>query len=105
MRESTIEKKVTEHAKSLGWVSYKWSSPNNRGVPDRLYISTTNIVAIEFKASGKRPTKLQLRQIGILINNGLPVYVIDSIEDGRELFTRITVRLPTQNGRVDYSAA
>lgn len=85
-RESYIERKVTGHATANGWRSYKWSSPNNRGVPDRLYFKAARAIIIEFKAPGKRPTKLQLATHRKLEDQGFHVHVIDDIEAGKRLF-------------------
>lgn len=38
VRESDIEKKVCDRAKSLGWITPKFKSPMNRGVPDRIFM-------------------------------------------------------------------
>ena len=59
MRESEIEKKVSNYAKTQGWLSYKFVSPSNRGVPDRIYLKAGKCIFIEFKAPKKKPTKLQ----------------------------------------------
>ncbi len=87
MRESVVEKKVTEHAKQNGWLSYKWTSPNNRAVPDRLFFKSSVVVLVEFKAPGKQPTKLQQAIHQKLNNQGFIVHVIDDIETGKQLFT------------------
>lgn len=88
MRESTIEKKVTQFAQQHGWLSYKWCSPNNKGVPDRIYFHGGEALAIEFKAPGKTATKLQQAVHKKLTNQGFEVHVIDSIETGQALFAR-----------------
>lgn len=86
MRESTIEKQITLYAKQQGWISYKWSSPNSRGVPDRLYFKAGIVLLVEFKAPGKKPTKLQTNIHQKLRANNFIVHVIDSIETGKQLF-------------------
>jgi len=82
VRESFIEGKVTAWAKKNGWLSYKWVSPSNAGVPDRLFFKDGRVVIIEFKAPGKKPTPLQSRVIATLRLEGLEVYVIDDYERG-----------------------
>ena len=89
MRESLIEKKVTKHAQSLGWLAYKFSSPSNRAVPDHLYIKNGITVYIEYKAPGKLPTKLQLEIHNKFKSHGVEVYVIDDVEQGGALFNAI----------------
>jgi len=86
MRESVIEKKVSDYAKLLGWLSYKFTSPSNRGVPDHIYFREGRTILIEFKAPGKLPTKLQQKHIQRLQDQLIHVYVVDDIEQGKEIF-------------------
>ena len=84
--EAQIEKKVTEHAKKAGWLSYKWVSPSQRWVPARLYFKNGQVKMIEFKAPGKFPTRGQAIIHKILRREGLTVHVIDTVEKGVALF-------------------
>ena len=86
MRESVIEKKVSDYAKLLGWLSYKFTSPQNRGVPDHIYFKEGHTILIEFKAPGKLPTKLQQKHIQRLQDQLIHVYVVDDIEQGKGIF-------------------
>ncbi|RTL03552.1 VRR-NUC domain-containing protein [Candidatus Dependentiae bacterium] len=86
MLESRIEKPVCAYAKNLGWLCYKWVSPGNRGVLDRFFIRDGIIIFIEFKAPGKKPSKLQARVIDALKYNKCKVHVIDSVAKGKSLF-------------------
>ena len=81
MRESLIERKCCQWAKAQGWLVFKFVSPSNRGVPDRLFIKDGRHVFIEFKAPGKHPTALQQRTAEKMLEQGATVYVIDSVED------------------------
>ena len=81
MRESTIEKNCSTWAKNNGWLGYKFSSPQQRGVPDRLFIKNGSTVYIEFKAPGKQATKYQLHTIAKMTAHGAIVHVIDNIGD------------------------
>jgi|TARA_R110000796_G_scaffold81106_1_gene178917 hypothetical protein len=81
MRESTIETKCSRWAKDNGWLGFKFSSPQQRGVPDRLYIKNTQTVYVEFKAPGKHATKYQLHTIEKIRDHGANVYIIDNLED------------------------
>ena len=38
MRESEIEKILVYEVKKLGGIAYKWVSPGNDGVPDRIVV-------------------------------------------------------------------
>jgi hypothetical protein len=80
IRERDIEKKVTDWAKKNSWLTYKFVSPSNRGVPDRVFIRAGIIIWIEFKAPGKVPTPLQAQTIKKMKAQGCEVYVCDSVE-------------------------
>ena len=86
MRESAIEKQVCSIARNRGWLAYKWASPNQRGVPDRIFIKNGQILLAEFKAPGKKPTPLQAHIHQKLQQQGINVRVIDSVETGITLF-------------------
>lgn len=88
MLESTIEKKVSDFAKDQGWLSYKFTSPSNRGVPDRLYLKEGVCIFIEFKATGKKPSKLQDKIISRIRDQGFLVYIVDSIDGGKNIFAK-----------------
>lgn len=86
MRESRIEKSVTDHAKKNDWLSYKFKSANNRGVPDRIFLKQGVIHFVEFKATGEKPTKLQRFIHALFKQAGFPVLVIDDIDQGKAIF-------------------
>ena len=86
--EAQIEKKVTEHAKKAGWLSYKWVSPSQRWVPDRLYFKNGQVKMIEVKAPGQFPTKGQAIIHKMLRSEGCTVHVIDTVEKGVALLER-----------------
>jgi len=85
VREAYIERRVTELAKAKGWLSFKWVSPSQRGVPDRMYFKDGKLVLVEFKAPGKKPTPYQEAIHRRLLAAGVTVHVIDSVEDGEKL--------------------
>jgi hypothetical protein len=82
MLESAIENKVCDLAKKAGWLSFKFVSPAQRGVPDRIFIKTGRVVFIEFKAPSKKPTPLQDHIMRKMVDAGCEVWVCDSIEEG-----------------------
>lgn len=81
-RESVIERTVVRYARSLGVIVYKFQSPAQRGVPDRVCIYRGLVWFIEFKATGARPTVQQQHHINMILEQGVKVLVIDNIEDG-----------------------
>jgi len=60
MLEKTIEAHLVKRMKEIGGECYKWSSPGNRGVPDRICIfPNARVLFIEVKKPGQEPSKLQ----------------------------------------------
>lgn len=81
MREQVIEKYLTKSVVAMGGRCYKWVSPGNVGVPDRIVVLPGNtVLMVEVKASGKLPTSIQRYQHGILKALGVAVYIVDSVE-------------------------
>ena len=86
MRESVIEQKVCAAAKSKGWLVHPKAAAGTRGWPDRTFIKSDQLLFVEFKAPGKKPTRLQEHMHQKLEAQGYKVYVVDSVEAGLELF-------------------
>lgn len=84
--EKEIERDVCKFAKSKGWLYYKFSSINNRGVPDRIFIAPGGrIIFVEFKRPGNKPTSLQTFVHDTLKRQGCTVWIVDNVEDGKQL--------------------
>ena len=78
MLEKDIEKYLRDQVKKLGGKAYKFVSPGNSGVPDRMVcLPGGRIYFVELKAPGKKPTVLQLRQMKLLRDLGFNVKVLD----------------------------
>lgn len=89
--ESEVQKKVRDYAKSLGWLTYKWRSVNQRGVPDCIFVSPKGqTLFVEFKRKGGKPTALQERVIKDLKANKALVFVIDDIDYGIGVISYLT---------------
>lgn len=86
--EATIERAVCDYAKRRGWLAYKFTSPANRAVPDRMFVRGGVVLFVEFKSPGKKPTKLQAHEHDKLRAAGAWVFVVDNVDAGRELFDR-----------------
>lgn len=80
MLESTIEKKVVAYCNQHGLVTYKFTSPNNRGVPDRIILGHSSILFLELKAPGQRPSLLQQREHRRISETGHYVLTADSYD-------------------------
>ena len=86
MLEKDIEKKVCDYAKQVGFLVYKFSSPNHVGVPDRMFVGQyQHVFWIEFKAKGKQPTPVQEREARKLSDCGFEVFLVDDVEYGKEV--------------------
>tara|TARA_B100000029_G_scaffold102147_1_gene92546 strand:+ start:2360 stop:2623 length:264 start_codon:yes stop_codon:yes gene_type:complete len=85
MREGYIQRKVRDYAEFKGWVARRWSSPGRRSVPDYIFFRNGEVKMIEFKSTGKKPTKAQRKEHRRLNRAGFPVDVIDNIEEGKRL--------------------
>ena len=71
MREKEIEKILVLEVKKLGGRAYKWISPGNDGVPDRIVIFPgRQPVFVELKTDTGRLTALQKVQIDRLRSLG-----------------------------------
>jgi len=61
--EAKIEKKVVEFCRKNGLLTFKFASPSNRGVPDRIIVHKGKVMFLELKRPGNTPTALQEREI------------------------------------------
>ncbi|MFP7271993.1 VRR-NUC domain-containing protein [Bacillus safensis] len=78
-REKDIEKYLREQVKRIKGVAYKFESPGNIGVPDRLVLLPGGkVYFVELKAPGRKPRPTQIRQQKRIKDLGNEVYVIDS---------------------------
>lgn len=81
MRESKIEKDCCKLAKKWGCLVFKFTSPGNKGVPDRLFINPKGeTFYVEFKRPGEKLRPIQEYQIGRLKEHGVRVYVCDNVD-------------------------
>jgi hypothetical protein len=75
MREKPIEEYLRDEVKRIGGRAFKFVSPGNDGVPDRLVCLPGGLVVfVETKAAGKKSTKLQRLQQRRLESLGFTVF-------------------------------
>ena len=92
IRERDVEKRLVRKIKAIGGKAYKFRSPNNRSVPDRLCIfEWPNFFFVECKAPGKEPTPAQWEEINRLRERKFVVYIIDTYEKVDLLMKQIEV--------------
>ncbi|OCW59793.1 nuclease [Trueperella bernardiae] len=78
MRETTIEKALTQAVHAAGGLCLKFVSPGWAGAPDRLIILPGGHVGfIEVKAPGKHPRPIQQHRIHQLHALGATALIID----------------------------
>lgn len=93
LREADVEKHHVNSIKREGGISYKFTSPARRSVPDRLDLlpipaAARHVVAqyvrfTECKRPGAKPTEAQAREHERLRALGYRVDVVDDIEGGK----------------------
>lgn len=78
--EAKIERAVCLWAKSQGILSFKFTSPAHRGVPDRIFFHKGKTALIEFKAPEGKLSALQEDVIAQLREQGATVGVFRETE-------------------------
>lgn len=87
MLEKEIEKVFVSQIKSLGGRAYKFVSPGNDGVPDRLTILPDgNVVFVELKTDTGVLTALQKIQLERLRDLGQSVRVLHGVSEVADFF-------------------
>ncbi len=71
---------LVRRCKELGLHQRKLAYEGRRGAPDRLIVGFDCFAMIEVKAPGQKPRREQVREIEVLRNGGIPVYVCDSTD-------------------------
>ena len=81
MRESTIEARLVREVRKLGGLCYKFTSPGNPGVPDRIVILPDGrTIYVELKTEIGRLAKIQKWQIEEIRKRGANVRVLKGMD-------------------------
>ena len=89
MREKEVEKRLCDGVKDLGGRAYKFISPGNNGVPDRLVVFPGgHSVFVELKTDRGALSPLQKNQIMTLRMLGARVHVLYGMEDVKQFLSR-----------------
>lgn len=87
MLESEIEEILVDTVRGLGGRAYKWVSPGNAGVPDRMVILPgCKPIFVELKTDTGQLTRLQRIQIDRLRRLGQDVRVVKGLSGVAEFF-------------------
>ena len=79
MLEKDLERQVVNYCKAKGVLTYKFTSPAHRGVPDRVMMANGKTLFLELKRPGGKPTALQLREIQKIEQAGVKAAWTDSL--------------------------
>ena len=79
--EKVFERELSKFVEESGGMAVKLLSQFIKGLPDRMFLLHGSIVLfVEFKSTGKKPTKIQEYIHKRLQALGFPVLVVDSVE-------------------------
>jgi len=88
MLEKDIERKLVIGVRRMGGAAYKWTSPGNIGVPDRIImLPEGRIIFAELKTDKGRLSEVQKSQIRKLQSLGCDVRVVYG-EEGVKSFLK-----------------
>ena len=89
--EKDIEKFLNDNIKKLGGRSYKFVSPGNSGVPDRIiFLPGGRIYFLELQTKKGRPSALQKLQRRRFKELGHEVYLLYGMDEVKEFLSEIT---------------
>lgn len=87
MLEKDIEKLFRDEIKKAGGKAYKFTSPGNDGVPDRIVmLPDGRIVFVELKTDTGKLSKLQELQCKKIAELGQTVRVLHGLSEVRDFF-------------------
>ncbi len=90
MLEKEIEKKLVVETKKMHGLALKFISPSFAGIPDRLVLLPKGKIGfVEVKRKGEEPRALQLSRHKLLRKLGFKVFVLDSIDQIKEILNEI----------------
>jgi hypothetical protein len=85
MIERDIEQYLIKQVHDCGGEIFKWSSPGNRGVPDRIVFINKQVWFIELKRPGGK-RDIQQVVVGKIIKRFTPNYLVISSKENIDLF-------------------
>lgn len=85
VRESKVERDIVQYAERRGWLVYKFTAVNKRGVPDRVLMRNGSVIFIEVKRPGETASGQQLLRIADIEAKGVACYVFDNLEAAKHV--------------------
>lgn len=90
MKESTIESKLVRLVRDRGGLCYKFVSPSNPGVPDRIVITPAGrVIFVELKTEIGRLATIQQWQIDEMRKRDADVRVLKGLEDVKTFMSEV----------------
>lgn len=89
MLENKVENHLRKEVEKIKGKAFKFSSPGNNGVPDRIVLYKGKTYFVELKKPGETLRPLQKVIVKRFRNNGFKVYVIDNIKKVGEFIDEI----------------
>jgi len=89
MLESKIEKKLRLKVKAIGGKAYKFYSPGNNGLPDRIVLYKGQCYFVETKKTKEKLRPLQEAVKRQFLKLGFDIYKVDSVEKVGEFIDEI----------------
>ena len=95
MRESGLERRFCRLVTRAGGKAYKFVSPGNAGVPDRIVVLPGGRIGfVELKQAGEIPGKQQRFKQWELRQLGCYTAVVDSMERAEEVIDELQKQVP-----------
>lgn len=79
--ERDAERLLVRGVKKLGGLCYKFTSPGNSGVPDRVVVINGSVFFVELKKPDGKLTPLQVRQHTLLREAGATVFTLHGMDE------------------------
>jgi hypothetical protein len=90
MTEKEIERRMVEMVRKRGGLTYKFTSPNAPGVPDRIIITAAGVVwFVELKTEIGRLARIQKWHKEQLAKQGANVRVVRGYEDMKQFVEEV----------------
>lgn len=98
MRESRIESELRKRIEEIGGKAFKFSSPGNNGVPDRIILYNGGCYFVELKRPGQELKPLQRVMRKKFYTLGFKIYVIDTFDKVGDFIDGIQTTQLSGNG-------
>ena len=90
MKESAIENKLVKLVRDRGGLCYKFTSPGNPGVPDRIVITPAGqTIYVELKTEVGRLANIQKWQLEQMRKRGADVRVLKGLDQVKDFVKEV----------------